>query len=305
MVDEEVENVLRELRERVRAEQGAHASLTTGERHPPDDSHLASYAPEIATPAADALARIEAHLTTTGRAWDRLPPVVSHRTGWLARLELWLKRRFKSVTRWYVWEQINFNASVHHALADTLEALAAGEREFAKLRAEMQAGFKTQQSTFETWSAGFIETQRAEFERWRADDKRWRADVERWRADIEMQRNQLIVRLSSVEELSAARDAQLSDTQANIVTQLRDEIAAHADALRREQEIHADALRREREERMMNLQNELRERDEHLRDEARVTFRQLSLEAGEAAVMQDRARRLMEARLAKLENSDK
>ncbi len=44
-----------------------------------------------------------------------------------------------------------------------------------------------------------------------------------------------------------------------------------------------------------------RERIAHLLDEQRVCFRQLSLEAGEAAVTQDRARRLIEARIEALE----
>ena len=54
----------------------------------------------------------------------------------------------------------------------------------------------------------------------------------------------------------------------------------------------ATALREEREE----LAAELKE-------EQRVCFRQLSLEASEAAVLEDRGRRALEARLEKLEES--
>ena len=89
---------------------------------------------ESATKTPETMARIDAYLTTTARAWDRLPPLVSKRSGGLARLELWVKRRFKQATRWYSWEQINFNAAVHHALRDTLDALLDLERQLAELR---------------------------------------------------------------------------------------------------------------------------------------------------------------------------
>src|SRR6266850_4925753 len=107
MVDEEVEIVLREIRERVLSapppetrstvarpvtENGASDSLIKG-----DEGNQA---------ASGALARIRSYMTTTARAWDRLPPVVSNRSGASARLELWLKCRFKSLTRWFTWEQV-------------------------------------------------------------------------------------------------------------------------------------------------------------------------------------------------------
>jgi len=61
---------------------------------------------------------------------------VSNRKGFSARFELWLKRFFRRGTRWYVWEQVNFNAAIHHALRDLLPLLAASEHELEKLRAE-------------------------------------------------------------------------------------------------------------------------------------------------------------------------
>ena len=72
------------------------------------------------------------------RAWDRLPPLVSNRSGLAARLELWLKRRIRTGTRWFTWEQVNFNAAVHQALGDLLPLLSAYQQELGKLRAQIE-----------------------------------------------------------------------------------------------------------------------------------------------------------------------
>jgi hypothetical protein len=55
--------------------------------------------------------------------------------------------------------------------------------------------------------------------------------------------------------------------------------------------------------RVERLRDEARERVEHLLEEQRVCYRQLSLEASESAVLFDRARRDMEARLARIEKA--
>lgn len=162
MVDEEVESTLREIRERVRKTavleaDSPRAVLSSGAN--------VSNAPrgESAARTPETMARIDAYLTTTARAWDRLPPLISNRSGGLARLELWVKRRFKQATRWYSWEQINFNAAVHHALRDTLDALLDMEQQLRQLRTEMAA--RTQQI-----KQNQIEmvTQRAEMDSYRA-----------------------------------------------------------------------------------------------------------------------------------------
>jgi hypothetical protein len=137
MVDEEVESTLREIRERVRktAELEADSSATVV----PNALHGSPHWNESATKSAETMARIDAYLTTTARAWDRLPPLVSQRSGALARLELWVKRRIKQATRWYSWEQVNFNAAVHHALRDTLDTLLDQEQQVRQLRAEIES----------------------------------------------------------------------------------------------------------------------------------------------------------------------
>ena len=118
MADREVEETLREIRERVRAT----AAAAQGTRPAPAagaaaealvaGAHSAEANGRGPVAAADALSRLEAHLSTTERAWNRLPPVLSNRGGWVARLELWVKRKIKRALHWVTWEQVNFNSSV-------------------------------------------------------------------------------------------------------------------------------------------------------------------------------------------------
>lgn len=224
MAETEVESILREIRERVVAQQHAARDVTplrpangdngaggpgTLQQVPPDENIF-----------AENVALLNSYLTTTARAWDRLPPLVSNRSGLSARLELWLKRQLKRSTRWFAWEQVNFNAAVHQALRDLLPILSAHEHELLALRERI----------------------------------------------ANLEKNQ-ITQLTELRELESQQTAQLSAT-----------------------EIHIDALT-----------NELRERDAHLRDEQRVCFKQLALEASEAAVLEDRARRKTETLLEELQ----
>jgi hypothetical protein len=141
MIDEEVETVLREIRERVVSQPPAPESLSEpahGGANGKQTSQLFATAEPNAR-NAEALARLNAHLTTTARAWDRLPPVFSNRSGTAARIEVWLKARLKSFSRWFTWEQINFNAAVHHALSETLRTLTEQDALRSQLGAEIQA----------------------------------------------------------------------------------------------------------------------------------------------------------------------
>lgn len=115
MGDAGVETVLREIRDRVRAETNAPAR--------PDEDGAADDAIYNGLAAA-ALMRLRADLSTTERTWARLPPVTSfHRTGLKARAEIWIKRQLARATSWYFYEQINFNAAVNAALHDAADAL--------------------------------------------------------------------------------------------------------------------------------------------------------------------------------------
>src|SRR5882762_4978238 len=144
MAETEVEIILREIRERVLSEQRAGQEVARSSKRATSGGNGAGDSVVDGTQdsgafAAESLALLNSYLTTTARAWDRLPPVVSNRSGLSARVELWLKRRLRAGTRWFTWEQVNFNAAVHHALRDILPMLAAYEQELEKLRAKMDA----------------------------------------------------------------------------------------------------------------------------------------------------------------------
>jgi hypothetical protein len=273
MVDKEVEDTLREIRERVRA--GAQRTNATaasrvvneaGELRPTPQG-AAVVAHSHSHQAADALSRLEANLATAERARNRLPPLMSNRTGWVARLELWVKGKIKRATHWFTWEQVNFNSAAYHALRDALSALTAYEQQLARMRAEITAEM---------------------------------APLQQKSAEASARLSEFESRLTKTEARINSENAQLRVELSSGVTQLRDEQRAIAESLRGEQLAYVEGLRREQQARAAELQNEQRERIESLLDEQRVCFKQLSLEAGETAILNDRARRDTEARLEEI-----
>ena len=266
MVDEEVESILREMRERVLSRPPVTAfnvdpsATGNGIGDGTATKGLESGA------ATTEVALIGSYLTTTARAWDRLPPLISNRSGTLARLELWVKRRLKTATRWFTWEQVNFNAAVHHALRDTLEALSDYGRVLETLRAEI----------------------RAESDERRMAQDKYQAETNTLRVEIEAQR-------VATDAQRVATDAQRAATEAQrVATETRQRTALEA------QRVASEAKRIQGEARLLELMGELRERDNRLQDEQRVCFKQLALETSEAAVLEDRARRKAEALLKEL-----
>ena len=276
MVDLEVEKTLREIRERVRAE-----AVPGGEepaQAPARGAELATGAAPAGAASAGALARLEVNVATAERARARLPPLVSNRKGWLARLELWVKRQIKRATHWYTWEQVNFNAAVYHALRDTHAAISALDSELASLRRQLQA-FEEQLAArdarlSEELAAGVAALRREQ-----------RAFVD----DIHREQRALADGLRS-EHQSLTSD--LRREQQSLVSDLRGEQQSLADTLRGEQQAGTEAAR-----------VEARERAGHALEEQRVMFRQLSLEAGERAVACERARRDLEKRLAEVQKA--
>src|ERR671915_419530 len=89
MADLEVENTLREIRERVLA--------NAQRRVPASNGATAANGAEPAAangnggPASEALARMDANLATTAGGWSRLPPLLSYRRGAAARFPAWGK----------------------------------------------------------------------------------------------------------------------------------------------------------------------------------------------------------------------
>lgn len=81
------------------------------------------------------LDRLRAGVVTARRTQDLLPPVTTYRRGVVARLELWAKRKLKTATRWFTWEQTNFNAATVTSLESTANLLAQLEAALSDLRA--------------------------------------------------------------------------------------------------------------------------------------------------------------------------
>src|SRR2546423_14839945 len=111
----EVESVLNEIRERVRTEEKQREAAVAVATQNGNDSNsaISPTAPAIAT---ESLGRLEAHLTTTSRAWDPLPPLFSNRSGVAAACEIWIKASLKPLSRWVTWEQLNYDSAAQHAL---------------------------------------------------------------------------------------------------------------------------------------------------------------------------------------------
>ena len=297
----EVESILNEIRERVRADENqreAASALTIRNGHGLDSSPSPS---TIAT-GPESLARLEAHLTTTSRAWDRLPPVFSNRSGMAARLELWLKARLKSLSRWFTWEQINFNSAVHHGLSDALEGLRAHEQQLIRMQTELN----------QTKEALRVElNQTTEILR---SESRQTTEILR----SESRQNTEALRSESRQTTEALRSESRQTTEA-----LQADLAHTAEALRGESSQTNEALASELRQTAASLRADFGQTAENLlatidargtemnarvaelgddlHEEQRVCFKQLSLEASEAAVLEDRGRRALEARLEKLE----
>ena len=273
MADLEVENTLREIRERVLAGTPRRAPETNGVAATPASNGAEAVAVNgHAGPAGEALARMDANLATTARAWSRLPPLLSYRRGAAARFEIWVKRLVKRAAHWFTWEQVNFNAAVHHALGDARAALAAQEQALAahdKALARVQTEILTS----------------------------LRAEAEADRARVA----ELQARVAEAQARFESGGAQLRQAFAAGLERLAESQRASAAELREEQGTRVESLHAETNARAAELHAEMRERVDGLLEEQRVCFKQLSLEAGETAVMQDRARRQLEARLEELE----
>jgi hypothetical protein len=186
MVETDVELILGEIRDRVRAAHQPSAPASNG-----GGDLVVHNAATVS--AAETLALINSYLTTTARSWDQFPPLVSNRKGLSARFELWLKRFFRRGTRWYVWEQINFNAAIHHALSDLLPLLAAYEHELENRRAETAA----------------VREQFAE----------WQAEV---RSELATQRAETQTALRQQNELSTNHNAQIATELHALLNELRE-----------------------------------------------------------------------------------
>ncbi len=205
MAETEVESILREIREQVLAQQH---SVQPGPTPLANAGNGNSESEAIARVGSnscleDDLALFKSHLTITARTWDRLPPLVSNRSGSSAKLELWLKRLLKRASRWFTWEQVNFNASVHHALEGLPALLSALEQEIARQRQQIKS---LQDSQFVTTEQHRLDLQPlGELGTLRADLERQQRAIEEQTKQLEEQRIQMGARLADV--VSELRDS--------------------------------------------------------------------------------------------------
>lgn len=265
MIDEEVELVLREIRERVTSQPLAETSPSRAELAPGNGDGRSPVALSDASGLrnSESLARLNAHLTTTARAWDRLPPLFSNRSGLPARIELWIKARLKNLTRWFTWEQVNFNAAVHHALGETLQTLSHQEAAMAQLGARLQAQLDRS------------ENQLAEY----------RAEIESLRAQLQSETTTRRIDLQNQQRDTIALRAELRAELRGEVEAWRIRTGDQEAQLRAEIESQTGAAAA----RLSEVANELRERLDDLENEQRVCLKQMSLETSEAVVSSDRA----------------
>src|SRR6476661_5204458 len=237
MVDHEVAEILAEIKRRVSNAQEKPLTETAGV--------VAKHAPSVSNVSSVGVNGF-AGLPVMARSWDRLPPVVSNRTGTLARFELWLKEKLRTAFRWFTWEQVNFNSATYQTLLEVVASLNRYEQHLSELRTEL-------------------------------------------RQDIEAQREEL--KQISSEQLSSLTDRidQLDRQHLALIAQLNARVEGLSQLAKDQQA--------ETQTRLTELVSEARVRNEQLTDEQRVCYKQLSLELSESRVLEDRARRELEARL--------
>jgi chromosome segregation ATPase len=203
----------------------------------------------------------------------------------LARLELWIKRQSKWLTHWFTWEQVNFNRSVKDALADVIEILKAEAQELATLRGHLTQEVHRQARELREIDARLNQTEAAvarvsQLIASSTDENRSR------RAEVAQQYSQLEKKFSSL--VSEHSDLQVEHSRlAGQVVELVAQLRAEDSQIKSQQD-------QEINQRLSELAAELKE-------EQRVCFRQVSLEASESAVLEDRARRSLVERLEKIE----
>jgi chromosome segregation ATPase len=129
MVEQDVEKILADIRNQVI---GAMAVDAT-----PPATNGSSYAPVAVASELIAVRHEYPSLTVLARSWDRLPPLVSNRSGAAARFELWLKAKIKRLLKWITWEQVNFNAATHHTFLEIVETLSIVEQNSSILRNQL------------------------------------------------------------------------------------------------------------------------------------------------------------------------
>lgn len=265
----EVETILNEIRERVLAEERAAAPSLEVAPQPswPNGSSAAVVV------RSEALERVASELTVAARAWNKLPPVCSNRRGLMARMELWIKKSFKSLTHWFTWEQVNFNAAAHHALTDLSAVATAQSRELAVFREDAQRALNDLTAA--------ATAQGRDMAAFREDANGRNQKLESIEREVLSLRSLWESQVQELRLLNSTQTTNRADVQARL-TETEAALARFSNSI-------------------SGLTQAIAETTNDLREEQRVCFKQLSLEASEASILEDRGRRALEARLERLE----
>jgi hypothetical protein len=241
MVDQEVVDILAEIRQRVASAQVAPsvpaATQQVGQQGSPTDSVVVK--------------RHFASLSVLDRAWDRLPPIVSKRTGTSAKFELWIKSKLKRALRWLTWEQVNFNAATRQTFVEVIETLAAYEQQLALRHSElsmMQDEFASQREQIER-QQGELNAQRSLLFSQQTDFKERLDVLENTIKDFQSQTvAEARARFDDLLKEFRERDERLLDEQRVCFKQLRLELS--------ESQVLQDRARRELDVRVGKLEKE-------------------------------------------------
>ena len=271
MVDQEVVDILAEIKQRV-----------VSAKSPEPTTHASANGTSTAPPMVQsAVLHDYAALAILDRSWDRLPPLVTNRTGTAARIDLWIKAKMKTAFRWFTWEQINFNAATLQTFKELIESLALQQRQLASIQSQL-VSYEQQLQDFHQKLDDEVDSVRDETQQVRAALHTLSSTLNTYEANFGV--------------LRALLTSQQADVNAKLET-LASQSASDVDELKKGIELKAN----ETQVRLKEVVRELSERHEQILDEQRVSFKQLSLELSEAQVLQDRARRELDSRVAKLE----
>lgn len=300
MVDREVTDILEEIKNRVRSEATVSANPgsleSNGKSETPDQVLSLDHLPKV-----DA-----SYLNVMERAWDRLPPVFSARSGTAARIELWIKSKFKTALRWFTWEQANFNFASYKSLSNVVESLNSYQQELTKLHQRLTSLAETnsnkskeldtqlviQQRELESLRNELKSFRRDQSEHLQAESVARRRELNEQRSFLNAQRAEFSARQSEVELKLTAFATQQTELS-NRIEELGNRITLLIEKTLSDQHASTDS-------KLAELVQEFRERDERLLDEQRVCFKQLALELSEFQVLQDRVRRDIENRISQL-----
>jgi len=127
MVDQEVTEILAAIKTRVVSAHDASSAT------PSKEKTFVGRASEAKSATNNEFASV----SVLDRTWDRLPPIISNRSGTAANLELWVKRKIKRLFHWFTWEQVNFNAATRQTLIEIIDSLVSYEQQLSEQREEV------------------------------------------------------------------------------------------------------------------------------------------------------------------------